>query len=442
MNATSARLSRPCAATLMFLLILGSALARPAQAQSEEISDQDKRVHYSLYYEDFKNQNFESALPNLRWIIEKVPAYPSNDDRNFERLIEAYAGISGQAESDELKAAYMDSALAVFDVAVPTLQEAGAEVDEVQWLIRKGRFIQENAELLPDALGDVAAIYLAAYETAGCEVDPYYIRVIIDDQVRSDEKQEAVLLMDEAEACYADNAEMMTYITEVRNSLFRSPDERMAFLEDRLEKDPQNTEIVAELFEIYLQLGERAKAGELGKTLLSMQPTARTYQLLAKMHLEDGEAEEALELYEQALELPGADEGLKRDIYYNMGTAQQQLGRLSNARADFRRALDEDPNFGQAYIAIGDLYVTAVSECGSFERDDRAVYWLAVDYYERAKSVDPELASQANQKISTYRRTFPDQEMLFFKNWEAGQSHRIDYGCYSWIGETTTVRSP
>lgn len=425
----------------MFFLVVGSSLAQPATAQSEEVSDQDKAVHYSLYYEDFKNQNFESALPNLRWIIQKAPAYPRNDDRNFERLIETYAGLSEQAESDEVKKALLDSALIVFDQVVPTLQSVDAEVDEVQWKIRKGRFIQEHSQLLPDETTGVAEIYLEAYEEAGCEVDPYYIRVIIDNYVRSEEKQEAVDLMDEAEACYGDDADMMGYITEVRNSLFRSPDERMDFLEDRLAKDPDDIEIVAELFDIYVELGERDKASQLGEKLLDMQPTARTYRLLAKMHLEDGEAEKALALYEQALELPGAEEE-KRDIYFNMGIAQQQLGRLPNARSNFRRALEEDRNFGQAYIAIGDLYVTAVSNCGSFEREDRAVYWLAVDYYERAKSADPSLASEANQKISTYRRTFPDQEALFFKGWEPGQSHRIDYGCYSWIGETTTVRSP
>lgn len=441
MKDTSARTSGLLAATLMFFLMLGSSFAQPAKAQSEEVTDQDKAVHYSLYYEDFKNQNFESALPNLRWIIQKAPAYPRNDDRNFERLVETYVGLSGKAESDDAKRAFLDSALVVFDQAVPALKQVGAEVNEVQWLIRKGRFIQEHSQLLPDAVSGVAAIYLEAYEQAGCEVDPYYVRVIIDGYVRADEKQKAVELMDEAEACYADNVEMAAYITEVRNSLFKSPDERMVFLEDRMAKDPENVEIVAELFEIYVQLGERNKAAQLGQKLLGMKPTARTYRLLAKMHLDDGEAEEAYKLYEKALELPGAEE-IKRDIYFNMGIAQQQMGRLANARSNFRRALEEDPNFGQAYIAIGDLYVTSVSDCGSFEREDRAVYWLAVDYYERGKSADSNVASQANQKINTYRRTFPDQEALFFKGWEPGQSHRIDYGCYSWIGETTTVRRP
>lgn len=429
------------AAMLMLFLIAAGALAQPARAQSEEVSDQDKAVHYSLYYEDFKNENFQSSLPHLKWIIQKAPTYPRNNDINYERLVETYKGLSEQSEDAETKRAYLDSALVTFDEAVPALKEAGAEVDEVQWLINKGRFIQENAEILSDQTGGVAAIYFTAFELAGCEVDPYYVRVIIDNYVRADEKQKALDLMDEAEACYADNAEMMTYVTEMRNGLFTSPEERMTFLEDRIKKDPENVDLAAELFNIYVTLSHRDKAAALGQKLLEMQPTARIYRLLAKMHLEDGEAAEAFDLYEKALELPGAEE-IKRDIYFNMGIAQQQMDRLSNARTYFRRALEEDPKFGGAYIAIGDLYATAVSNCGSFEREDRAVYWLVVDYYERAKSVDPGVAAAANQKISTYRRSFPDQEALFFKGWKAGQSYTVNYGCYSWIGESTTVRQP
>lgn len=441
MKDTFARIGSLTAAMLMLFLIGAGALAQPAQAQSEEISDQDKAVHYSLYYEDFKNENFQSSLPHLKWIIQKAPTYPKNDDRNYERLVETYAGLAEKAEDPDTKRAYLDSALVTFDEAVPALKAAGAEVDEVQWLIRKGRFVQENAEILSDQTAGVAAIYLTAFEKAGCDVDPYYVRVIIDNYIRAGEKQMAVDLMDEAEACYSENAEMMTYITEMRNGLFRSPEERMTFLETRIEKDPENVDLAAELFDIYLQLKHRDKAAELGQKLLEMKPTARVYRLLAKMHLDDGEAEEALALYEKALELPGAEE-IKRDIYFNMGIAQQQMGRLSNARSNFRRALEQDPSFGAAYIAIGDLYATAVSNCGSFEREDRAVYWLAVDYYEKAKSVDPNVASAANQKINTYRRSFPDQEALFFKGWKPGQSYSVNGGCYSWIGESTTVRQP
>lgn len=426
----------------MLCLIGTSGLVQPASAQSEQVTDQDKAVHYSLYYEDFKNQNFQSVLPNLKWVIENSPEYPRNDDRNFERLIETYVGISENAENEETTQAYLDSALVWYDQSVEMMGEAGIEFDATQWTLQKGRFIQEHAQALGDNAPPVSEIYMQAFEMAGCELDPYYLRLVIDATVRRGEKQRAVELTDEAEACYADNQETMAYINSVRNNLFTSPQERMAFLETRLEQNPEDYEMASELFDIYLDLEYRQEAAELGDRLLEMQESATTYRRLGELHLQDGNTEEAIDYYERALAMPGATDDVRRDILYNLGIAKQQDGALAEARTYFRRSLEIDPNYGQAYIAIGDLYATAVSECGTFEREDQAVYWLSVDYYQRAKNANPSVAPQADQKISTYRRSFPNQEAMFFKNWEAGQSYRIDYGCYGWINETTTVKAP
>ncbi len=176
--------------------------------------------------------------------------------------------------------------------------------------------------------------------------------------------------------------------------------------------------------------------------LLALKQDARTFHTVGKLYLDDGEPAKALEYFRQAMQQPDVQE-IARELYYNAGIAEQQLGRLSNARTYFRRALQADPNFGKAYISIGDLYAQAVSECGSqLEREDRAVYWLATDYYERARQVDPSVTNEASQKLNTYRRYFPNQEDLFFKGWKVGQPYRIDYGCYAWINEETTVKPP
>jgi tetratricopeptide (TPR) repeat protein len=119
------------------------------------------------------------------------------------------------------------------------------------------------------------------------------------------------------------------------------------------------------------------------------------------------------------------------------------MGSFSKARREYRKALDMQPEFGQAYLAIGDLYANAVNECsgGQLGRKDKAVYWAAVDKYRQAIDADSTLASLAKSKIQSYRDVFPTQEDIFYReDWSAGESFTIDYGCYSWIGETTTVR--
>lgn len=433
MNNTPRHLLRSSAfGLLLSVLMIGSAFA---QAEQEAPSEREIATHYSLYYEDFKNANYQGALPNLKWILEKAPGFPRDDDRNFKRAIEAYEGL---AEQDPT---YLDSALVVYDEAVPALNAAGIEVDEQSWLINKGRFVQTHSAHFENAQDIVAEAYLQAYELDPEGVAPYYVNYLVSDINSRGDKEATLEFMERIEATHGEHEEVADYLATVRNSLFNTPEERIAFLETQLERNPEDAEIISELFDQYISTGDRARAAELSERLLEVQPTARAYEMIARMRLEDGEAQEAFNLYERALEMPGAEDR-QRDIYFNMGVAQQQMGRLSNARTYFRRSLDADPNFGQALIAIGDLYVTQVGNCGSFERRDRAVYWLAVDYYERAASRDPSVANQARQKARSYSGSFPTMEDIFYAGWEVGGRYNVDYGCYSWIGETTTVRRP
>ncbi|NBC16604.1 MAG: hypothetical protein GVY18_04710, partial [Bacteroidetes bacterium] len=148
---------------LLGLLVTGLVRAQPAAAQTsdEEISDQDKAIHYSLYYENYKNENYTDALSDLRWILDKAPAYPRNKDTNFERAVEIYEAMAERAESPEDSRAWLDSALVIFDTAVPRLEELGAEVDKFVWLRDKGRFIQTHKDELPDLQDQAIAAYRA-----------------------------------------------------------------------------------------------------------------------------------------------------------------------------------------------------------------------------------------------------------------------------------------
>lgn len=431
------KLCTPLGGAAIFLSLL---MLAPVTALSQA-GDQEKAMYYSLYYEDFKNENYKGALPNLRWILQNAPGFPRDNDRNFERAVTVFQKIALEQEDEAARQAYFDSALVIFDTAVSRLQDAGAEVSKREWIFEKGKFIQENADYLPDLQDQVGALYREAYELDPQEMQPYYINYIIGDYARSGEKQEAVDFIDQVEADLPDNSEVASMLANWRGALFTSPEERFEFVSSQLEKNPDDCGLILEKFELAIDLGFRDDVYQLEGRVLGCESDAKTYFLLGKMKLEDGEPEEALGMFEKALAMAGTEQRTK-EIYYNMGIAQQQMGRLSRARTYFRQSLDIDRNYGPAYMAIGDLYVTAVSNCGSFEREDRAVYWLVTDYYDRARSVDPTVAGAAQRKARQYRAYFPDQEALFFKGWEVGQRYMVDYGCYEWIGEATTVKSP
>ncbi|MBO6779832.1 MAG: tetratricopeptide repeat protein [Rhodothermales bacterium] len=425
-----------------FLVLAASfGLSAGVKAQGGPCSEDanDIRVNYSLYYEDYRNENWETSLPYLRWIIRCAPGFPNNSDRNFERIIEVYEGIGLGQDDPDMQRVWLDSALYVYDTAPSSLQDAGIEYDPYDWVFEKGRFIQKHVDALGDLQREIGPIYMEAFDLNPADIQGYYINYVVLDLVGKDDKATAVEFLDRVESARSGDAEVMTLITDWRGRLFTSPEERIGFLESQYDKNPDDGEVLAELFELLMEEGYRDRVYELADQMMAADPSARTFRLIAKMRLEDGLADEAIDLYEQSLEMDGGQDAAK-EVYYNIGAAHQQEGRLSRARTAYRQSLQADPDYGAALLAIGDLYMTAVQGCGSFEREDRAVYWLAADYFDRAASRDRTVAQQSRQRVNSIRRLMPTAEDKFFKGWNAGDSYTINYGCYAWIGESTRVR--
>ncbi len=431
--------------TLSSLLLLGAtwslmASFNTASAQTACNTD-DIPMNYSLYAEDFKNGGYESALPYLRWILNCAPAYPTKSDRNFKRYVELFEGLASASDDATVRRSFLDSALVAYNTFPEKMTSAGITYEIFDWTFNKARFLQEHGEDMADLQGEVGRVYLEAYELDHSQLQNYYINFIIYDMVSKDNKADAVEFMDRVEVDYAGNAEVLGTIESWRGQLFTSPGERISFLESRVEKDPTDSDLQAELLQLYMDEKMRDRAYELADKVMQNTPTPRLYRTVAKMRLDDGDTVDAIRLYNESLEMPGGADAAK-EVYFNIGIAHQQEGRLANARTQFQQSFRADPTYVQALIAIGDLYVTSVQGCGSFEREDRAVYWLAADYFDRAAGTSSLEAfkSQARNRVSSIRRFFPTAEDKFFKSWNPGDKYAIDYGCYSWIGESTTVR--
>ncbi|TDI68962.1 MAG: tetratricopeptide repeat protein [Bacteroidetes bacterium] len=404
-----------------------------------EADDNTIRMNYSLYAEYWRNKSFDSSLPYLRWILKCAPGFPSGSDRNYRRAVDVYEGIGLASEDLDIRRTYLDSALYIHDVAVPNLKDAGFEADPFNWMFNKGRFMQSHPVDLEDIQHEVGGVYQKAFEIDAARLEPYYINFIISDLVIRDQKTNAIEFMEVAENAYGDSGEYGVMIKEWRGRLFTSPEERIEFIEGQLADDPDNVELVSDLFNLYVDEEMRDMVYDLAPRLMELDPTAKTFRLVAKMRLDDGDTDGAIELYNQSLEMDdGQDSAM--EVYYNIGVAHQQEGRLSRARTSYRQALRVDSGYGEALMSIGDLYVAAVQGCGSFEREDRAVYWLAADYFERARRLDDRVSAQIRSRLSTLSQLYPTAEDKFFKNWTTGGDFRIDYGCYTWIGESTRVR--
>ena len=433
------------------LLVFGfSAAATDIYAQEcpEEVDANEKAMNYSLYYESYKNKDYQTALPYLKWVLKCAPGFAGpgkSDDRNFERAVNLYQALA-EAEADPgTKRAYLDTALVYFDTAPTTLTDAGAEFSEHEWTRNKGRFIQQNAETLDDLQGDAGPLYRQVFDGDPSLLEPlsFYVNTIVATYARDDMKGEAVDFMEDVEEKFGSDQEVADVIATWRERLFDSPEERMTFLEDQVANDPENLELIDELIEIYTELEERDKLSDMLARRIAIAPSPLVHITAGIMKLNDGDSRGAIEEFQAALEMEGGDQYAK-EANFNMGNASRELGNLRQARTYYQRALRADPSFGQALMEIANVYAEAVRECGGsqMEREDRAVYWLVADYLERARSVDSSLGSRASRMIQQYRPYFPAAEDLFFKGWNEGDSYAVNYGCYSWINETTKVRKP
>ncbi len=74
---------------------------------------------------------------------------------------------------------------------------------------------------------------------------------------------------------------------------------------------------------------------------------------------------------------------------------------------------------GDPYILIGNLYAASAKNFGSNEFEHKTAYWVAVDMFYKAKSVDAEVATKANELISIYSKHFPGTEQIFFQGFKA-----------------------
>ncbi|MFB6248693.1 MAG: tetratricopeptide repeat protein [Salinibacter sp.] len=430
---------------LLGALAVGGGAVQPVLAQNS-VSQQDKAMHYSLYYESFKNDEFAAAKKDLNWIIENAPGFPNGDDRNFRRKYELYVGLAEKASGSAQQQAYLDTAVTLLETAPKKMDSLGLNYEKFEWEIRRGRFLQEHQQMASNLKSDVLktpkAHYAKAFKMAPKQVNPYYIQQALQGYLENNQQKKALQFLEQVQAKRGDDEEVSKIIASTRQSIFgRNPQAKVNYLEKQYKAHPDSAKIMQSLFNAYVRQGNIAKASKLAPKLMETNPPAETVREVANMRLENGRPKAALKAYQKA-QKQGAE--LTADDYFNRGKAYQQMDSFAKARQEYRKALEMNPKFAEAYVAIGDLYARAVSQCSGSElsRKDKAVYWAAVDKYRKAMEVDSSIASVVESKIRSYRKVFPSKEDIFYReDWEQGETFTIDYGCYSWINETTSVRS-
>ncbi|MCF8234860.1 MAG: hypothetical protein K9G45_07240 [Bacteroidales bacterium] len=169
--------------------------------------------------------------------------------------------------------------------------------------------------------------------------------------------------------------------------------------------------------------------------LYELEPSPNSALMIGKMYINKKDYRKALDYLQEATDLEDEDE--RADAYYFMAFCYQQIDNYQQARAAARKAIEFKPDYGNAYILIGDLYAASSEQCATDDLSKKVVYLLAVDKYYKAKQVDPDVTDIANERIKAYTQYFPRKETIFFHDYNVGDSYKL--GC--WINESTVLRS-
>lgn len=132
------------------------------------------------------------------------------------------------------------------------------------------------------------------------------------------------------------------------------------------------------------------------------------------------------------------DDEMKENIYYTLAAIAFEQRSYSKARTYCNKTLAVNPNNGKAHMLIGKAYAATAS---SIYPDDpvkaKCVYYVVVDRFQKARSVDSSVASEASSLISRYSSYFPTREEIFMHpDLKKGAGFTVG----GWIGEHTTIR--
>ena len=125
---------------------------------------------------------------------------------------------------------------------------------------------------------------------------------------------------------------------------------------------------------------------------------------------------------------------MKAIYNYNIAKIYNDKKQFSTAKSYALKAISQKSNYGLPYILIAIMYGANPVGEDAFERSK--TFWVVIDKLQKAKAVDPSVASEAQTLINRFSGSCPKKEEAFMHSITPGTSVTVG----GWIGESTTAR--
>ncbi len=391
----------------------------------------------SLYREYYKQKNYADALNPWRWVFTNCPASSGNIYKNGPKIIKA------QMKVDKLnKAAYIDTLMMIFDQRIQYFGKEGYVLG-----LKGYELVIADKSRSEEAFNIIAkAIELDGNKSDFRAVYGYMKAVVNLEKSGKKTKQDVLeayaLISGIIDYNIVNQSKLTKYFVQYSEKIenlftpYANCDDLVEIFSAKF--DPATDDVmflnrVTKVLDIK-KCTDHQLFFDASARLYELEPTASSADKMAKMNIVKGNVSAAITYAKKAVEME--EDGNQKAIYYlGLADAYRNAKSFASARSAVYSALELREGWGEAYMNLGNIYISGAASCGS-DFDKSTVYWVAVDAFKRAVS-DEETKERAHKSINTYSKYFPTKETAFFNGLEAGKTHTV--AC--WINKSTVIRT-
>jgi len=409
----------------------------------------------SVYQEYVKTNNWKDAYGPWKSVFTETPWVRVSIYTNGAKILRNL--IATEKDGAKQKQ-YFEELIKLHDQRIQYLDKLNSIVKASQQTT-KGEILGAKAHDYFTMGGqDTNAAYALFAEAVSLEKQnlPYYVLMEFVDasarKIKMDESHKAQFIQDyitaagyASEALNAATKESAKKNYQIAkenidahfiNSGVATCDNLQAIYAPKVEENKSNIEYLKSVITVMQKLGCREAEAYFAASEYAhaIEPTAATAFGCGAMYYKKGDIDKSVQYFDNAIEL---EQDLNQKADYCFTVAQILFGnkQLSKARQYARKSIEFNETNGKPYILLAQMY--AASPNWSDESAlNKCVYFAAIDKLQKAKSIDPSCAEEADKLIRTYAAYTPKDEDLFFIGLKKGDAVTIQ----GWIGETTTIR--
>ena len=409
----------------------------------------------SIYTEYVKTNNFKDAYSPWKAVFTEAPIAQISTYTNGAKILRGL--IAAEKDGAKQKELFAEL-LKVHDQRIQYLDQLNGltrkPTSKGDILATKAHDFYSFMALNPD-INAAYAIFKEAVELENQNL-PYYVMQEFADvsaqKIKSDETHKEQFIQDYITiAGYANEAYKAAATEKAKeqykmakdnidahfiNSGVATCENLQEIYAPKVEENKTNLEYLKSVITVMQKLGCKDSEAYFAASEYAhaIEPTAATAFGCGVMYYKKGELGKSVEYIDNAIEL---EQDLLQKSDYSYTAAQILFAdkKYSKAKQYARKAIEYNGEKGAPYILIAQMYA-ASPNWNDEPALNKCTYFAAIDKLQKAKSVDPSVAEQANELISTYSRYTPKDEDLFFIGIKKGDTVNIG----GWIGETTTVR--